>query len=564
VVQVLESLYHDMFNRVTFGSSESGMRTRSNGRHQMGRTRRIIRMGAIPVAIYLAIFFVVTYPLLYKFSTHFFANDKDGLVMIWDIWWTNTAVTQLHQSPWHTGYLYYPYGVGLLTHTLCPFNGFLAMALLPFLTLKQAYNFIVILTFVVAGLTTFWLSHHITRAYVPSIVAGFIFSFSNYHFAHTPGHLNLASLEWIPLFVLFWYMFLERPGVLIALASAASLFAVSLCDYYYLFYSLVIAAMMFVWVTLRQRNHIFTKQYVISLSVFVAATLASSGIIIFKISRLMGNTPLHGAHDPSMYPADLLAPFIYGARLRFSYLTRGFWTHLQGNNSEFSVYVGVSVLILVVYAWIRRKKIDKPNFRLWYVLLFFFLLSSLGPTLHVWGKQVPFALMPYRLLDVVFPSLKLSGVPSRMMVIVMLCAAVISAMGLDQLLRGPAKTRVCAVMLLLLLFVEFLPHKMKAFEGTVPEWVYVLRDLPGKEGVIDNRGKPYSAMYYQTIHNKPLWGGFIARIPRRLMEENARINQHVMKRDFETLRDVYGFKYEVSGGGVIYDLSRGEVIYRQK
>ena len=54
------------------------------------------------------------------------------------------AVRELHVLPWYTTYLHYPVGTTLLGHTLNPFNGLLAIALLPVLTLVQTYNSIVI------------------------------------------------------------------------------------------------------------------------------------------------------------------------------------------------------------------------------------------------------------------------------------------------------------------------------------------------------------------------------------------------------------------------------------
>jgi len=533
--------------------------------HLRHKARLLTVMGVFPAVIYLSIFFVVTYPLMLQFSTHFFTDKKDGLVMIWNIWWTRTAVTELHQSPWHTSYLYYPYGVSLLAHTLCPFNGLLATLLLPFLTLKQAYNSIVVFTFVMGGVTTFWLSFYLIRSYWPSIVAGFIFGFSNFHFAHTPGHLNLASLEWIPLFALCWYALIRNPGVPLALASAASLFAVMLCDYAYFSYCVLIAVTILFWRTMRQRTPMFllTKRYIANLSVFVAATLASSGVIVFKLLRMISSSPLYGVHDPSKHSTDLLSPFIYGACLRFSQLTEGFWTTLQGNSSETSVYVGASVWILITYAWFRRRRIEVESLRLWYALLILFLLTSLGPTLYVWGKCTPVELMPYRVLEGVLPWLAISGMPSRMMVIVMLCAALIGAVALDYLFRGSGKSRLGAAVLIVLLAVEYLPQRLPSFRGEAPDWVIALRDFPAG-AVIDARGDPYGAMYYQTIHGKPIWGGFVARISTNLMEKNERINKLVEELAGEELRDKYGFRYAVTGSGEIYDLTREQIIFKNE
>lgn len=526
----------------------------------------LIRWGVGPAAIYLVAFVLVTYPLMRDFSTHFFSDGRDGLRMIWNIWWINKAVTQLHQSPWYTDYLFYPYGISLLTHTLCPFAGFLGIALLPFLTLTQTYNTIVVFSFVSAGLTTFWLSFHVVKSYWPSLVAGFIFSFSNYHFAHMRGHLNLASLEWIPLFVLCWYVLLRRPSPLIALAAALSLFAVILCDYYYFSYCFLIALLMFLWRMIQGESRLFflKRPYVVAFSTFVAAAVGSSGILIYKLLGAMNSATFLGAHDPSKFPADLLAPFAYGACLRFSHLTSGLWGRFQGNTSESSVYVGVTVVGLIVYAWIRRKEIKAADLHFWCVALLLFFVLSLGPKLYVAGKQIPFALMPYRALELLLPPLKFGGMPSRMMVMVMLCAAVIGAMGLDLLLRGSRKTRIGAGVLIAILFVEFLPFRVEPFRQETPRWVWVLRDLPNAGGVIDTSIYPYRTMYFQILHEKPIQGGLAARVPTDLDQKDMVIRRLVAARNFEKLRDEYGFRYVVSRAGHIYDLAEGRVIHREK
>jgi hypothetical protein len=153
--------------------------------------------------IYFVIFIIYTYPAILHFSSHFYADTGDGMQNVWNIWWVNKAITQLHQLPWYTRYLHYPFGVSLIGHTLNSFNGFIAIPLLNFLSLTQAYNAIVICSFVVGGFTMFLLARYQTKSYWASIIAGFIFTFSNYHFAHAGCHLQLVALEWIPLYLLY-------------------------------------------------------------------------------------------------------------------------------------------------------------------------------------------------------------------------------------------------------------------------------------------------------------------------------------------------------------------------
>lgn len=95
------------------------------------------------------------------------------MVFYWNLWWVNKAVTDLHQSPWHTSYLNYPFGVSLLPHTLNVFNGFLAIPLLRSLTPIQVYNVLVIFSFAACGVTAFLLAHYFTRSYWSSIFAGY-------------------------------------------------------------------------------------------------------------------------------------------------------------------------------------------------------------------------------------------------------------------------------------------------------------------------------------------------------------------------------------------------------
>jgi len=219
--------------------------------------RIAIKMGLFPIIFYFVLFCILTYPLILQFSTHFFADQGDGLQHVWNIWWIHKAVTELHQPLWQTHYLHYPYGVSLLGHALDPFNGFIGILLLRFLSLIETYNFIVVFSFVGGGVTAFLLAYHFTKSYWGSMIAGFIFTFSNYHFAHAEGHLELVSLEWIPLFVLLWYILLVKPRIVIAMASAIVLFAVLLCSYYYFLYCIMIAFLILLWYGIRQKNIFF-------------------------------------------------------------------------------------------------------------------------------------------------------------------------------------------------------------------------------------------------------------------------------------------------------------------
>jgi len=399
----------------------------------------ISKLCVFPILIYFILFCILTYPLIFKFHTYLFADTGDGLQNVWNIWWVNKAVTLLHQSPWYTTYLHYPQGTSLLGHTLNPFNGFFGIFLLKFLSLIETHNVIVIFSFVIGGLTAFWLAYSLTKSYFSSFIAGYIFTFSQYHFMHAEGHLQLVSLEWIPLFILIWYLLIIKPTISRAILSAVVLFSVLLCDHYYFLYCFLTAILMILWYAFSTKDFLFflKKRYLPVFSIFIFVCLITSGILVASLLQLNRQDPLLGSHNPSAFSLDLLAPFIPGGHWRFASLTQFYWSRLPGNINESSVYIGLSVIFLIGYVWFNRKKchLQVPSLPLWYVILFFFGIMALGPALHIVGKCIYAGIMPYDILQILFPPLRLSGCPVRMMVMVMLSASVISAIGLCMLFQ---------------------------------------------------------------------------------------------------------------------------------
>jgi hypothetical protein len=506
----------------------------------------ITKLGVFPAAFYLTGFVALTYPLIRSFSTQLFADPWDGVVFYWAQWWVNKAVTELHQPPWYTFYLNYPFGVSLLPHTLNTFNGFLAIPLLRVLTPIQVYNVLVIFSFVACGVTSFLLAYHITRSYGPGLFAGTVFTFSSYHFAHMEGHLNLVSLEWVPLFVLCWYVVLERPSVSFALAAGISLFAVLLCDYYYFFYCVLIGLIVFAWRGLHTRNALFflERRSLLSLTIFLSIVLATSGPLVMSLIRLNATDPFSG-HDPLINSMDALAPFIPGSHWRLANLTRPYWSQLPGDANENSVYLGWTVIVLLLYVWRQRPAV--PSIGLWFFMLFFFGVLALGPVLHIWGVAYPAVRLPYALLENVFPPIRASGVPVRMMIISTLAASVLCAAGLAHASQGTRRQRAFAALVIVALVFEYLPKPRVATILRVPDFVSILQGEPGNGAVLDTVSDPFQMMYHQTVHGKPMASacGVLSRTPQSAAMTGEAIERLLENGDYTHLRDEYQIRYLV-------------------
>jgi hypothetical protein len=166
-----------------------------------------------PLLGYILISLMATWPLV----THlqgWVPGYGDWGQNMWALWWTRQAILSLAQSPFFTTYLFYPEGVTLLFHPLDVSDGLLVMPLYGLLGGDMSYNLIVLLSFGLGGWGTYLLALYLTGHRAASFLAGLVFALSPYHFLRIHiGHLNLATLQWIPFYVFFCSNLFSRvPG----------------------------------------------------------------------------------------------------------------------------------------------------------------------------------------------------------------------------------------------------------------------------------------------------------------------------------------------------------------
>ena len=471
---------------------------------------KAISLLLLPLLLYFICFIVLTFPLILKFHTHYFADTGDGCSGMWDMWWVNKAVTDLHQPVWQTNYLHYPHGTTLLAHTLSPFNGFVGILLQKFLTLGEAFNVMVIFGFVVGGWSAFYLAYIFSRSYWGSLLAGYIFTFSSYHFAHAEGHLMLVSLEWLPLVIAAFYLLLEEPTTFRAVASAVTLFLTILCDYYFAFYSVMTGGILLVhraWLR-KDLLFMFRKKYLRPIIVFSGLSLVTTGALVG--SFLLEHARESFGAGVTNGQLDMMFLFIYGAHWRFGELTRYFWSRTPLAPSETSVHLGFSVIFVLIYAWVNRNKIEGTRIRLWYGIFFFFLVFALGSILHIGGRTIPGVVLPYRALTYLIPPLRVAGCTVRMTVMLFLSAGIIVAMAYERLFSEFLKCKVLRVLFISLLVIEYLPCPMVATPLDIPRYISVIKQLP-PGAIADRLNDVVMALYFQTLYERPQFVGYISR-----------------------------------------------------
>ncbi|HVB38004.1 MAG TPA: hypothetical protein VND92_05670, partial [Vicinamibacterales bacterium] len=174
---------------------------------------------------------------------------------------------------------------------------------------------------------------------------------------------------------------------------------------------------------------------------------------------------------------------------------------------------------------------DRDAIRPWGSVFVVFLVWALGPFLRVAGANTGLVL-PETLVRFV-PIVANARMPGRAMVMVYLALAVFVAMGLASL-RGrwhrPLGQAAVATLIVFSYFqaplAMYQPEPLAIYTrlaalpqtGALLELPFGLADGFGERGRFDRRD-----LYYQTIHQRPIAGGFIARLSPRVLAEYARL-----------------------------------------
>ncbi len=238
---------------------------------------------------YLALTLVMTWPLAANFTTAIPGDGFDGWQNYWNLWWVKVALVERVQNPFTTDLLYHPTGVDLYFHTLNPFNGLVTLPIQLTGGLIVAYNFVVLISWVLGGYGTYLLTrwsiersknkdlrlgsdhtanllnnaashpndrlpnlHSLILLHSPPFLAGVIFTFSPFHMAHLLGHLQVMALQWIPFYALYLLRALDqqrrgRPWRHSALLAGLFLILAGLCDWYFVLYLFLFTGLAVLW-----------------------------------------------------------------------------------------------------------------------------------------------------------------------------------------------------------------------------------------------------------------------------------------------------------------------------
>ena len=494
-----------------------------------------LRREALIAAAYATMAAVATFPLVLHMDRAIAGDGQDAWQFYWNLWWVTRAITDLHASPYFSPVLYFPYGASLYFDTLNVLPSVLAIPLVLAAGLPLAYNSLVLAAFTASGYGMYRLALYVLRQEeapagvaasdgarramrLAAILAGCTFTFSSYHFAHLLGHLDLVCTQTLPFAVLFQLKTARERTWRNPILCAGFLAATALTSWYYLVYLLVFAVVTICDVALREGRARWRAIARIAMAVVLFAFIVSPvAVPMLALGRTAGRVP-NPQYDVDRFSTDLVAFAVpsflhplWGSALAPTYrvIARG------AGGVEAIAFLGYVPLLLagvgVAGRWRAR----------WFWVAAFALFSALalGPVLHIGGRTVHGLswLMPYRLVGYL-PYGDIPRVPARFVVMGTLCLSVLAARGAWILQRAlsPRPAAFVAGILCALGIAETLPVPFPTRLVDVPPFYTRLRAESGNSGVLelpipDDPATYPRRMLYQTVHGKPVYGGYVSR-----------------------------------------------------
>jgi hypothetical protein len=388
--------------------------------------------GSVLCAYSLLSFLFFGLRLVLEPGSQYLGAYDDPQILIWSFAWWPHAI--LHgQNPFVAHAIWPPGGVNLTWGVTVPGLALLFSPLTLTAGPVAAYNVAAILMPGLAAWTAFLLCRHITRAFWPSCVGGYLFGFSSFVVTHEWDQLQVVALFAIPLVALVVLRYLEgslggrglalRLAVLIAfqiLTSTELAFTLTLA---------LAAGLVLGFLFVRSIRGRIVSALVPLASGYALAAMLTAPFFYYVLTGFR----LSAFNPPELYVADL-ANLVVPTHLE---ALGGGWTssivsHFPGNSTERGSFLGPPALVIVgLFAW-RRWRTAAGRFLL--AALGLAILASLGTKLTFDGHGlIPLpTLFGHNSLDIAGAGRHLvplfnNVLPVRIMVYATLATAVIVA-----------------------------------------------------------------------------------------------------------------------------------------
>ena len=453
------------------------------------------------------------WPWISHLSSALIGPPEDNMQDFWNSW--HAAGSSGWRDFFFTRQIRWPEGTPLTYHSFA-YPQVFAVAMLTklfgsdFATLVALQNITVLASFPLGATAMFLLARHLLGNVegrdAGAAVAGFVFAFNPWHVAQVMHHAHVGQTEFLPLFVLFYLLALERRSTR-WLAGAAAMQALSaLSCWYFLFYALYFMA--FHLLVQRLRDKQWPRGWQLA-----APALCMAGCVALLLPWLAPMLAAGGKSEgyyvgSTMFVADVLAYVAFPPTHLLASFGSGIYAALTGNAWEGTVYLGL--INLAVLAWALTRKAEKRL--LFYALggMAFFMVIASGEALHVGGHVTPL-----HLPDVILGKLPFFAnvrTPARAMVFAYLFLGL--ALGYASVLAWRLRAKAAMAIVAVLMLLDFAPVGLAATPASCPAPLQVIAEDKTEFGVLDLPGgyeNGNAAMMLSACHGHPIVQGETAR-----------------------------------------------------
>lgn len=509
-----------------------------------GRLRNItsprIITGIAAAAASLIAAIVMTWPLAAGFGRLGRTTSGDGQLSIWNVAWVAHALTSKPLELWNAN-IFYPH-----EHTLAysEANLVAGIAGIPAWILTAnpyaAHNSAVIFAFATSALGAWLLVRKLTGSSEAAVVAGAMFAFMPYFFAHT-AHIQLLVAGGIPLSLLLFHRLADAPspkrGAALGLGLALQALA---CAYYGIFSGLIIGyAAIFValW-----RGLWKTRQYWIAL--LIGAAVSALIVVPFFIPYL---TIQEGGFRRSLAESARYSGNLSGYLASSAHAHRwlldiaasfGRWSEVLFPGILVTVFALASLVLLVrrpAAAGAGDAMRRRETIVLYASIALITVWASLGPAAGL-----------YSLLFHTIPLFSFLRAPSRLGTLVVLALAVLAGIVIAAVIERwrPARRRTAAAVLTVLTLAELsvVPFPWER-APVVPAPYSMLARLPvGPVAEFPFYGERVAFhlhaqyMLFSTFHWQPLLNGYSDHIPGDFRQDAFVLDSFPSQESFNVLR----------------------------
>jgi hypothetical protein len=381
-------------------------------------------------ALYTGLTVVMLWPLVAHLTSAVADTLGDPLLNAWTLRWVQHALVT-NPAHLYDGNMFAPNARSLAFSELLLPQAIMAWPLW-FITHDAllAYNLILLATYPLCALGMYALCRALGANRGAAFVGGLCFAFAPFRFDNN-AHLQVLSMEWMPLALLAVIRYMQRPSRWRFAAVAATIMLSGLSSVYYLMMFGTGLAIFLVVEAVRQRGRFFSRRTVFTRAAYgLIGALALASVVVVAIDlpyQTMRREhhivrTLDEAYDDSAHPASYFTvtpgSIVWGKLLPVS-------------GSQHSALFPGAVLLLLAASGLRA--IRRPWMAGLAALGALSAILSFGPTWGDKGSGIP---LPYRLLYQYVTGYEGIRGPDRFAAVVLLALCPFAAVGATNVWRN--------------------------------------------------------------------------------------------------------------------------------